>query len=631
MKKRSNCFYFFVNHPLLDIILFTLILFWKTLFMFHLFKEANKNSYYINLEGQLLTIVTFLFVGFCFFLCKSRTRKITLLLLNLMISFLFFVDTLYYRYFSDLPSVYNLYNVNQVEDVKDTVIQLIQPIDFLFFLDIVIGMILLILFWRKMENTKIELSLAKRFFYFVFIITLLWTAISVSIGTVNSFFKNFESRNANSQLSAMIGTVNYHVGDIAVWLKHELKDYSVTEEEQGEIMNSFQKKESLSSSSLFGYMKGKSVIFVQMETFANFPVHLKIEGREVTPNFNKLIKTSYYADNFYSQIGDGHTSDAEWIVLNSLFPLKRGSVSVLYAGGDYVSLPQILQEKLGYTTFSAHGFRKEFWNRKNMHPSLGFQESHFADQFDTTEKIGIFFSDEEFFIQSVEKIKQLKEPYFAYLITLQNHLPFYVDHSDFDVGDLEGTLIGKYLKSVHEMDKALGVFIEELKENGLYDEVVLVLMGDHGAEFKEDMYQDLFKDVEEKDLYQFEKVPFLIHFPDESIVQTDSRPMGQLDVVPTVYTLLGVEEENTLFYGENIFSKNKKLFVCTMKDFCVGDDYVIMLDKTENRYKAYDQKTMKEIQLTKAMIENLQEELNKMEYSDLLIRTNTISEFANKQ
>ena len=57
---------------------------------------------------------------------------------------------------------------------------------------------------------------------------------------------------------------------------------------------------------------------------------------------------------------------------------------------------------------------------------------------------------------------------------------------------MEGTKLGNYLKSVHYADYALGIFFEELEKNGLLDNTVIVLYGDHDARLPEQDYVKLY-------------------------------------------------------------------------------------------------------------------------------------------
>ncbi len=74
-----------------------------------------------------------------------------------------------------------------------------------------------------------------------------------------------------------------------------------------------------------------------MESTQSFVINKKINGKEITPFLNEFIKDSFYFDNFYHQTGQGKTSDAEFIVENSLYPLDIGSVFFTHATNEYTA------------------------------------------------------------------------------------------------------------------------------------------------------------------------------------------------------------------------------------------------------------------------------------------------------
>ena len=83
---------------------------------------------------------------------------------------------------------------------------------------------------------------------------------------------------------------------------------------------------------LSGVAKGKNLIIIQMESFQEFLVDLKIDGKEITPNINKLARESQYFPNFYQNVGQGNTSDAEFVVNTSFYIPPRGAATQRLCG-----------------------------------------------------------------------------------------------------------------------------------------------------------------------------------------------------------------------------------------------------------------------------------------------------------
>ena len=47
-----------------------------------------------------------------------------------------------------------------------------------------------------------------------------------------------------------------------------------------------------------------------------FPMGLKFNGKEVTPNLNKLAKEGIFFNNFYAEVGVGTSSDRSLLLIH---------------------------------------------------------------------------------------------------------------------------------------------------------------------------------------------------------------------------------------------------------------------------------------------------------------------------
>ena len=327
--------------------------------------------------------------------------------------------------------------------------------------------------------------------------------------------------------------------------------------------------------------KGKNIIGIHAESIQNFVIGLKINGQEVTPNLNKLASEGLYFNNFYSQVSVGTSSDTEFTLATSLMPSNTGTAFGNYFDNTYIAMPQLLKD-MGYYTFAMHGNNADYWNRRVMHKTLGYEHFYAKSEFDIDETIGLGLSDSSFFRQSVEKLKVINEEYdkfYGTFIMLTNHTPFSETdkYGEFDVSKtvdgikyqyMEDTKLGNYLKSVHYADKCLGEFFEALEKNGLLDNTVIVLYGDHDARLPIEDYQRFYNyDVttngilsEEDpnyttfDDYDYElnrKVPLIIWSKDTE-AKTIDTVMGMYDVMPTLGNMFGFYNKYAL--GHDIFN-----------------------------------------------------------------------------
>ena len=135
---------------------------------------------------------------------------------------------------------------------------------------------------------------------------------------------------------------------------------------------------------------------------------------------------------------------------------------------------------------------------------------------------------------------------------------------------MEDTKLGHYLKSVHYADKCLGEFFDALEKNGLLDNTVIVLYGDHDARLPIEDYQRFYNyDITTNDVlpeddpnyvtfdeYSYElnrKVPLIIWSKDnENNAETIDSVMGMYDVMPTLGNMFGFYNKYAL--GHDIFN-----------------------------------------------------------------------------
>ena len=347
-------------------------------------------------------------------------------------------------------------------------------------------------------------------------------------------------------------------------------------------------------------LEGRNVIVIHAESMQGIAINRTFNGEEVTPNLNRLIKEGMYFDNFYSEVSVGTSSDTELTYNTSLMPTQNGTAFVSYFDRTYISTPSLLKEK-GYYTFSMHANNADFWNRRAMHESLGYDKFYSKETYDVDKDniIGLGLSDKSFFAQSVEKLKKISkehDKYYGYIITLTNHTPFSdtdkygefpvtmkttITNEDGTTEEveapyLEGTKLGNYFKSVHYADAALGEFFSEMDEAGLLDNTVVIIFGDHDARLPRSEFNLMYNydpatdDIKDKDdptyveydSFDYEldrKVPLIIWTKDGAVKGQYDYTMGMYDVMPTIGNMLGFYNKYAL--GHDIFETKENNIV----------------------------------------------------------------------
>ena len=394
----------------------------------------------------------------------------------------------------------------------------------------------------------------------------------------------------------------YHIKDLAKYLAN---DSDMNEEGYYLATGTYEKQK---DGELFGAAKGRNLIMIQMESFQNMMIGADYYGQEITPFLNDFIKddSTIYFDNFYSQIGGGNTSDAELAANNSLFGAIESYSYQLFENNYFRGLPWLLRDQ-GYTASVMHGYNKEFWNRQNIYPALGFDNFYGDTEFksDNIDGIGggriVGISDRAFFKQAIDYMKEQKEPYYNFLITLSTHNPFGLpgELSEIKLKKEDQNMVGHYYDSIHYADKCLGEFIQGLKKEGLYDNSIIVMYGDHFGLSKADPNVDTLvsKWLEHEYTYDnMANVPLIIHIPGEEVNQTVSISGGQIDIMPTVAYLLGMENLDTIYLGQNLLTSREgfvPLQIHMIKGSFIKDDTVFEMsrDGVFSNSKAWNRKT----------------------------------------
>lgn len=372
----------------------------------------------------------------------------------------------------------------------------------------------------------------------------------------------------NSTMVTKVGVVTYSLLDT---YRYFTVSRGITEAEK-QYVQQWQKDrpKPAAPSSSFGVAKGKNVILVQMESFDSFAIGRRIDGQEITPNLNKLIQSSKYYSNYQDQVSTGRTADGEFETQNSLLPTMDRVAFFEYATHDYHALPEILDEQ-GYTTAVFHGDVPTFWNRNVAYPYIGWKNFFTLKDFIVHRAVGWGLSDEDLIRQSVPKLAQLKQPFYSNIITVSSHTPFHLDDDlkPLKIKDLHGITAYQmdYIQTLAYTDRQLGVLIDELKKNGLYNNSILALFGDHRAfianKTDSGFAQFVGAGTSFGDISFFhdgEHIPLIVHVPGANITGTDATPASHLDYAPTILSLLGIEPPSTML-GQDLLRQHEPVTI----------------------------------------------------------------------
>lgn len=583
-----------------------IIIFFKAILFYN-------NTINIDDKLELETIIgtmSFSVVLVCF-LCilPNRGRAISAICIDIFFSILLFSDNVYYIYSNSVLSVAQITNLQYGEEIMSTLPMVIQAKQILYFVDIIIFMLLIIFkivkIYKKEKNTRKQLILK----YIVGIIgVIMFCVVSVQ------YIQKGKEKSYNKDLQIREATIfGYHIFDIenALNIKNQTKykNYKDMFYDYENLKKQYETEYSNTENNLKGILQDKNVIILQLESIQEFVVNKEINEKQITPNLNKFLSENIKFTNMHMQ-SYSTTADSEHSTITSLYPMENGMSFSKYYTNTYDDLFKIFKNSNYYTSYM-HGNYPYFWNRGNVYGRLKLDDLSLKEQFsDLSENINGDLSDELLYKQAVQKIKQFKTPYISYIVTASSHTPYTLeglqDRSKItiNVGKYKDTYFGDYLESVNYADYAFGVFIDELKKEGLYDDTAILVFGDHNGinMYNEEMIDFLNyidKDLTDIDLkLNYTRVACGMKIPGIKNIKID-KPVNKLDIKPTLAYLCNVEDGISL--GTNMFGR--KDFVSLNNERIIANDYYY--DE-----EWYNRKTGEQINM-EAVDQNTKQMLNK--------------------
>ncbi|MFI8577740.1 LTA synthase family protein [Rossellomorea aquimaris] len=529
--------------------------------------------------GSIMLILSLVAIG------KKETLKWKLLVTNILGTFILYFNVVYYRFFNDFITLPVLFQTDNASDLGESIISLMNPLDIFLIADFVL-ISYLFKYVKIVENKRKHYKFA-----FASAIILL-----LNIGLANIERPQLLTRSFDRQMLVKnLGVFNYHLYDGFLQAKTNMNRALADNSELAEVLNYTESIKRPVNEEMTGVAKGKNVFVISLESTQNFVINNKVDGKVITPFLNQLIRQedTYYFNNFYHQTGQGKTSDSEFLFENSLYGLPRGAAFFTHAQNEYNGLPSLLKEK-GYTTSVFHANNKSFWNRDVMYKNLGYENYYSESYYEVNNEnsIGWGLKDQSFYEQSIPYLKELSQPFYSKFITLTNHFPFSLEQEDESIPEWtsnDGT-VNRYFTTVRYEDEALKQFFERLKEEGLYENSVFIIMGDHygiSQNHNEAMGQYLGKEITPFVNTQLQRVPMIVHIPGETNGHTISNVSGQIDVKPTILNMLGIKPDEDIQFGSDLFTKDPDQFVVLRDGSFITDKYVY------NDQKCYDKSTEK--------------------------------------
>lgn len=568
-KKKIGIFAFFL------LTVFTITL--KTYFSYYVdfslgVKGLVQNLILLMNPYSLIALVLSFFLFF-----KGKKAFWFIFIGGFLLTFLLYANVVYFRFFSDFLTFSTLNQAGNVESMGGAVSASFKWYDFVYFIDTIIYLAILI-FKRKWLDNR---AFSKKFVPVVM-------ATSVALFFLNLAFAETDRPELltrtfdHKYLVKYLGPYNFTVYDGVKTIENNQQKALASEDDLTKVLNYTKQKRTEPNPEYYGAAKKKNIIKIHLESFQTFLINKKVNGKEVTPFLNKLSSGNQdftYFPNFFHQTGQGKTSDSEFTMDNSLYGLPQGSAYSLKGDNTYQSLPAILDQKQGYTSNVMHGDYKTFWNRDQVYKHFGIDNFYDATYYDMSDDniVNLGLKDKPFFKASADYQSKMKKPFYSHLITLTNHYPFTLDEEDasIDKPNTGDSTVDGYIQTAHYLDQALEEYITDLKKKGLYDNSVIMIYGDHygiSENHNNAMEKLLGEKITPAKFTDLNRTGFWLKVPGKS-GGVNKEYAGQMDVMPTLLHLVGIDSKNYLMFGSDMFSKQHNNVVPFRNGDFITEDY----------------------------------------------------------
>lgn len=611
----------------LGFVLTLLLLYWfKTMWAYSVdFNLDIQGPYQIFLAVINPLPISLLFIGLALYIKRTKLFYSLAFGIYLLLFIWLISNSIYYREFTDFVTVNTMLASSKVSaGLGAAALELFRPWDVIYILDFPILAFFFFKKWIRMDNRPFN----KRASFAV-------TSLSAMLFSANLFLAEIDRPELLTR-----GFSNYYVVralGLPAFLGYSANQTYAANKERSKASEAdlkpveeyIQQHYAKPNPEYFGMAKGRNVIYIHLESFQQFLIDykLKVDDKEyeVTPFLNSLYhsKETFAFSNVFNQVKAGKTSDAETMIETGLFGLNQGSFMVNYGGTNTQQAAPFILSKNGYNSSAVfHGNAGSFWNRNTAYKQWGynyfFDASYFTKQ-NSSNSFQYGLNDKYMLKDSIKYLERLQQPFYTKFITVSNHYPYTTSLSGDDLGfplaKTQDETINGYFATANYLDSSIKAFFDYLKESGLYKNSIIVLYGDHyGISNSRNpaLAPLLGKNSETWSSYDnamLQRVPYMVVIPGMDKGGIINTYGGEIDMLPTLEHLLGIESNKFLQVGQDMLSPDHDQIVAFR-----SANYFVTPEYTSYSGRTYYTKTGEEItnpdEKTKEDLDKIREAAN---------------------
>jgi len=569
--------------------------------------------------------ISLFFIGLALYIKRTKLFYSLAFGIYLLLFIWLISNSIYYREFTDFVTVNTMLASSKVSaGLGAAALELFRPWDVIYILDFPILAFFFFKKWIRMDNRPFN----KRASFAV-------TSLSAMLFSANLFLAEIDRPELLTR-----GFSNYYVVralGLPAFLGYSANQTYAANKERSKASEAdlkpveeyIQQHYAKPNPEYFGMAKGRNVIYIHLESFQQFLIDykLKVDDKEyeVTPFLNSLYhsKETFAFSNVFNQVKAGKTSDAETMIETGLFGLNQGSFMVNYGGTNTQQAAPFILSKNGYNSSAVfHGNAGSFWNRNTAYKQWGynyfFDASYFTKQ-NSSNSFQYGLNDKYMLKDSIKYLERLQQPFYTKFITVSNHYPYTTSLSGDDLGfplaKTQDETINGYFATANYLDSSIKAFFDYLKESGLYKNSIIVLYGDHyGISNSRNpaLAPLLGKNSETWSSYDnamLQRIPYMVVVPGMDKGGIINTYGGEIDMLPTLEHLLGIESNKFLQVGQDMLSPDHDQIVAFR-----SANYFVTPEYTSYSGRTYYTKTGEEItnpdEKTKEELDKIREAAN---------------------
>lgn len=626
MKKITNSILNFMSTRL-GFVLTLLLLYWfKTMWAYTVdFNLDIQGSYQTFLAVINPLPISLLLIGLALYVKRTKLFYSLAFGIYLLLFVWLISNSIYYREFTDFVTVNTMLASSKVSaGLGAAALELFRPWDVIYILDFPILAFFFLKKWIRMDNRPFN----KRASFAV-------TSLSAMLFSANLFLAEIDRPELLTR-----GFSNYYVVralGLPAFLGYSANQTYAANKERSKASEAdlkpveeyIQQHYAKPNPEYFGMAKGRNVIYIHLESFQQFLIDYKLNVNdkeyEVTPFLNSLYHSNetFAFSNVFNQVKAGKTSDAETMIETGLFGLNQGSFMVNYGGTNTQQAAPFILSKNGYNSSAVfHGNAGSFWNRNTAYKQWGynyfFDASYFTKQ-NSSNSFQYGLNDKYMLRDSIKYLERLQQPFYTKFITVSNHYPYTTSLSGDDLGfplaKTQDETINGYFATANYLDSSIKAFFDYLKESGLYKNSIIVLYGDHygiSNSRNPSLAPLLDKNSETWSSYDnamLQRVPYMVVIPGMDEGRIIDTYGGEIDMLPTLEHLLGIDSQKFLQVGQDMLSPDHNQIVAFR-----SANYFVTPEYTSYSGRTYYTKTGDEItnpdDKTKADLDKIREAAN---------------------